>query len=157
ERGDTVTENVLLAAARHPGTTVIRNASSNYMVQDLCVFLQELGVTIEGLGTTTLTITGVAEINQEIEYSPSEDPIEARSRLAAGVVTGSEITSKRVPIEFMEIEPAVLDTMGVRYELSEEYRTANGHTRLVDLRTIPGPLRAAMDKIHPLPFPGVNI
>src|SRR5690606_14929385 len=33
ERGDTVTENVLLAAARHPGTTVIRNASSNYMVQ----------------------------------------------------------------------------------------------------------------------------
>src|SRR5690606_22317097 len=36
ERGDTVTENVLLAAARHPGETVIRNASPNYMVQDLC-------------------------------------------------------------------------------------------------------------------------
>ena len=157
ERGDTVTENVLLAAARHPGTTVIRNASSNYMVQDLCVFLQQLGVQIEGLGTTTLTITGVEEINQEIEYSPSEDPIEAMSLLAAGVVTGSEITIKRVPIEFMEIELAVLDTMGLRYELSEEYTSDNGHTRLVDLRTIPGPLRAAMDKIHPLPFPGLNI
>ncbi len=55
ERGDTVTENVLLAAARHPGTTVIRNASPNYMVQDLCFFLTELGVRVEGIGTTTLT------------------------------------------------------------------------------------------------------
>ena len=41
ERGDTVTENALMAAALHPGTTVIRNASSNYMVQDLCFYLQQ--------------------------------------------------------------------------------------------------------------------
>ncbi|WP_289018827.1 UDP-N-acetylglucosamine 1-carboxyvinyltransferase, partial [uncultured Ornithinimicrobium sp.] len=157
ERGDTVTENVLLAAARHPGTTVIRNASSNYMVQDLCVFLQQLGVTIEGLGTTTLTVTGVERIDQDIEYSPSEDPIEAMSLLAAAVVTGSEITIRRVPIEFMEIELAVLDTMGFECELSEEYTSANGVTRLVDLRTVPGPLKAPLDKIHPLPFPGLNI
>ncbi|MGW2222405.1 helix-turn-helix domain-containing protein, partial [Nonomuraea sp. NPDC001684] len=51
ERGDTVTENALLAAARHPGVTVIRNASSNYMVQDLCFFLEQLGVRVEGIGT----------------------------------------------------------------------------------------------------------
>jgi UDP-N-acetylglucosamine 1-carboxyvinyltransferase len=44
ERGDTVTENVLMAAARNPGTTIIRNASPNYMVQDLCFFLLKLGV-----------------------------------------------------------------------------------------------------------------
>src|SRR3982750_1554874 len=43
ERGDTVTETALMAAALRPGTTVIRNASSNYMVQDLCFFLQRLG------------------------------------------------------------------------------------------------------------------
>ncbi len=53
ERGDTVTENALLAAARHDGATVIRNASSNYMVQDLCFFLEALGVRVEGIGTTT--------------------------------------------------------------------------------------------------------
>ena len=58
ERGDTVTENVLLAAARHDGVTVIRNASPNYMVQDLCFFLEKLGVRIEGIGTTTLTVHG---------------------------------------------------------------------------------------------------
>ncbi len=157
ERGDTVTENVLLAAARYTGTTVIRNASSNYMVQDLCVFLKALGVKIEGLGTTTLEVTGVEHIDLDIEYSPSEDPIEAMSLLSAAVVTGSEITIKRVPIEFMEIELAVLDTMGLQCELSEEYTSANGHTRLVDLKTIQGPLHAPLDKIHPLPFPGLNI
>ena len=59
ERGDTVTENALMAAALHPGTTVIRNASSNYMVQDLCFYLQKLGVNVEGVGTTTLTVTGL--------------------------------------------------------------------------------------------------
>jgi UDP-N-acetylglucosamine 1-carboxyvinyltransferase len=157
ERGDTVTENVLLAAARHPGKTVIRNASSNYMVQDLCFFLLKLGVDIQGIGTTTLTVHGVEQIDMDVEYSPSEDPIEAMSLLAEAVVTGSEILIKRVPIEFMEIELAVLDTMGLKCELSQEYCSANEHTRLVDLRTIPGQLHAPLDKIHPLPFPGLNI
>jgi len=157
ERGDTVTENVLLAAARNEGVTVIRNASPNYMVQDLCFFLEKLGVQIEGIGTTTLTVHGVAEIDADVEYSPSEDPIEAMSLLAAAVVTESTITIRRVPIEFMEIELATLEGMGMRYEVSEEYRSANGHTRLVDLTTVPGPLHAPIDKIHPLPFPGLNI
>ncbi|MBO0830110.1 MAG: helix-turn-helix domain-containing protein, partial [Streptosporangiales bacterium] len=44
ERGDTVTENVLLAAAGRDRVTVIRNASPNYMVQDLCFYLDALGV-----------------------------------------------------------------------------------------------------------------
>ena len=157
ERGDTVTENILMAAARIPGTTVIRNASPNYMVQDLCFFLVKLGVGIEGIGTTTLTVTGRPIINVDVEYSPSGDPIEAMSLLAAAVVTESEITIRRVPIEFMEIELATLETMGMRFDISEEYPSANGHTRLVDLTTHPRPLHAALDKIHPMPFPGLNI
>ena len=157
ERGDTVTENALMAAARRETTTVIRNASPNYMVQDLCFYLQALGVTIEGIGTTTLTVTGREHIDVDVEYSPSEDPIEAMSLLSAAVVTGSEITIRRVPIEFMEIELAVLADMGFTYSLSSEYPSANGKTRLVDLRTIPGPLHAPIDKIHPMPFPGLNI
>ena len=157
ERGDTVTENVLLAAARYAGTTMIRNASPNYMVQDLCFFLEKLGVRIEGIGTTTLTVRGLAEIDVDVEYSPSEDPIEAMSLIAAAVVTDSSITIRRVPIEFIEIELATLDGMGMKYNLTSEYMSANGKTRLVDLTTIPGPLRAPTDKIHPMPFPGLNI
>ena len=157
ERGDTVTENALFAAARYEGTTIIRNASPNYMVQDLCFFLQKLGVQVEGIGSTTLTVRGVKEINMDVEYHPSEDPIEAMTLVAAAVVTESEITIKRVPIEFMEIELTLLESMGMKYETSEEYVSANGHTRLVDLRTVPGPLQAPKDKIHPMPFPGLNI
>ncbi|BCW20851.1 UDP-N-acetylglucosamine 1-carboxyvinyltransferase [Arthrobacter sp. NtRootA9] len=157
ERGDTVTENAIMAAAHREGTTVIRNASPNYMVQDLCFYLQMLGVTIEGVGTTTLRITGKPAINEDIEYFPSEDPIEAMSLITAGIVTNSEVTVRRVPIEFMEIELATLEQMGQQLEISGEYMARNGRTRLVDVTTKPSDLKAPEDKIHPMPFPGLNI
>ena len=157
ERGDTVTENALMAAARNDGVTVIRNASSNYMVQDLCFFLLELGVRVEGIGTTTLTVHGVPEIRRDVDYSPSEDPIEAMSLVTAAIVTGSEITVCRVPIEFMEIELALLEEMGLSFDQTPEYPAANGRTRLVDVTVHPSKLHAPLDKIHPMPFPGLNI
>jgi UDP-N-acetylglucosamine 1-carboxyvinyltransferase len=157
ERGDTVTENALLAAALNPGVTVIRNASPNYMVQDLCFFLEKLGVHIEGVGTTTLTVHGAEDIDVDVDYAPSEDPIEAMSLLAAAIVTKSEITIRRVPIEFLEIELALLEEMGFSYTRSEEYVAANGQTRLVDITTHVSELHSPIDKIHPMPFPGLNI
>ena len=157
ERGDTVTENALLAAAMTPGVTVIRNASPNYMVQDLCFFLTELGVQIDGIGTTTLQITGVENIDKDVSYDISEDPIEAMSLITAGVVTKSEITITRAPIEFLEIELAILAEMGQEFSVSPEYKSNNGRTRLVDITICPSQLRHAPDKIHPLPFPGLNI
>ena len=157
ERGDTVTENAIMAAAHRQGTTVIRNASPNYMVQDLCFYLQMLGVAIEGVGSTTLKITGRPVINAEIEYFPSEDPIEAMSLITAGIVTNSEVTVRRVPIEFMEIELATLGQMGQQLEISGEYMARNSRTRLVDVTTMPSVLQAPEDKIHPMPFPGLNI
>ena len=157
ERGDTVTENAIMAAARIDGTTVIRNASSNYMVQDLCFYLQKLGVGIEGVGTTTLKITGIPVIDRDVDYWPAEDPIEAMSLITAAIVTESEITVTRAPIEFLEIELAVLQEMGLKYRLTEEYPAANGHTRLVDITVLPSVLRAPIDKIHPMPFPGLNL
>lgn len=157
ERGDTVTENALLAAARNDGVTVIRNASSNYMVQDLCFFLEALGVRVDGVGTTTLTVHGVPDIDVDVDYSPSEDPVEAMSLLAAAVVTESELTIRRVPIEFLEIELAVLEEMGLDHDRSAEYAADNGRTRLIDLTVRPSKLEAPIDKIHPMPFPGLNI
>lgn len=157
ERGDTVTENILMAAALHPGTTTIRNASPNYMVQDLCFFLQKLGVRVKGIGTTTLEVQGIVRIDQSVEYAPSEDPIEAMSLVAAAVVTDSELTVERVPMEFVEIEMAILAEMGLRYEATAEYPARNGHTRLADITIYPSKLTAAKDKLHALPFPGVNM
>ena len=132
ERGDTVTENLIMAAALSPTKTIIRNASPNYMVQDICFYLEKLGVKIEGIGTTTLTIIGKKSINQPVEYAPSEDPIEAMSFIAAAVVTDSEITVRRAPAD-------------------------NGRTRLVDITLKHSKLVAPKDKIHALPFPGINM
>lgn len=157
ERGDTVTENIIMAAALSPDTTIIRNASPNYMVQDVCFFLKKLGVKIEGIGTTTLKITGRKRISKNLDYYPSEDPIEAMSFIAAGVVTDSEITIRRAPIEFLEIELATLAEMGLKFELSEEYLADNGQTRLVDIMLHRSKLQAAKDKLHALPFPGINM
>lgn len=157
ERGDTVTENIIMAAALNDGVTIIRNASPNYMVQDLCFFLLKLGVKIEGIGTTTLTIHGQRDINKNVEYAPSEDPIEVMSFIAAAIVTKSEITIERAPIEFLEIDLKFLENMGFQYELSDEYNALNGHTRLVDITTKPSELKAPIDKIHSMPFPGLNI
>ncbi|HEX6415930.1 MAG TPA: UDP-N-acetylglucosamine 1-carboxyvinyltransferase [Candidatus Saccharimonadales bacterium] len=157
ERGDTVTENVIMAAALYDGTVTIRNASPNYMVQDVCFFLQKLGVKIEGIGTTTLKITGKKKISQDVEYYPSEDPIEAMSLIAAGIVTDSEISVMRAPIEFIELELAVLEGMGLQYELSDEYKARNGSTRLVDVHLKHSSLVAPKDKLHSMPFPGVNM
>jgi UDP-N-acetylglucosamine 1-carboxyvinyltransferase len=157
ERGDTVTENVLMAAALCAGTTTVVGASPNYMVQDVCFFLQKLGVGIEGIGTTTLKIRGKKKIDVDIEYAPAEDPIEAMSFLAAGIVTNSEIEVKRAPIEFLEIELTILKDMGLNFVQSEEYLSRNGRTRLVDIKLKESELTAPIDKIHPMPFPGLNI
>lgn len=157
ERGDTVTENVIMAAALEPTTTIIRNASPNYMVQDVCFFLQKLGVKIEGIGTTVLKITGLKSIKKNVEYYPSEDPIEAMSFIAAAIVTNSELTISRAPIEFLELELATLSEMGLKYEVTEEYTANNNETRLVDVTIKQSKLVAPQDKLHALPFPGINM
>lgn len=157
ERGDTVTENVLMAAAMNPGKTVIVGASPNYMVQDVCFFLEKLGVKIEGIGTTKLTIYGKPQFNLDVDYNLSEDPIEAMSFIAVALVTHSEITITRAPIEFLEIELEVLKNMNAVIEKSPEYLSTNGRTRLVDLTIKKSDLKAPVDKIHPMPFPGLNI
>jgi UDP-N-acetylglucosamine 1-carboxyvinyltransferase len=146
-----------MAAAGRDAVTTIRNASPNYMVQDLCFYLELLGVRIEGIGTTTLRVHGRSRFETDVEYTVSEDPVEAMSLLTAGIVTESEITVARVPIEFMEIELATLAEMGQRYTLSPEYLARNGRTRLVDVTVHPSELRAPIDKIHAMPFPGLNI
>ncbi len=122
ESGDTVTENAIMTAALIPGTTVIKFASANYQVQDLCFFLQSLGVHMEGVGTTTLTIHGVKEINKNITYYMSEDPIDSMFFIAVSIITKSGITITRCPIDFLEIELLKLKKMGFKYEILKKYK-----------------------------------
>lgn len=157
ESGDTVTENALFAAALTPRTTVIKYASANYMVQEMCAFLMQCGVTIEGVGTTTLTVTGVKDINTPITYELSEDPTDSMFFLAAAIVTNSSITITRCPIEFLELELLKLKKMGFRYTQSKPYLGNNGMVKLVDITTKPSKLTALHEKVYARPYPGLNI
>jgi len=157
EAGDTVTETILTAAARIPGKTVVKFASSNYQVQDVCFYLEKLGVKIEGIGTSTLTIHGKEEIDTPVEYAVSEDPIEAMSLITVAIMTRSSITIERCPIDFLELELLKLEKMGFTYEIKKRYKAENGKTNLVDIVTHPSELKALEEKIHAMPYPGINM
>lgn len=157
EAGDTACENILLAAAKIPGKTTIKFASANYMVQEVANFLTKLGVRIDGIGTTTMTVYGVEDIDQNIEYTNSEDPTETMMLLTAAIVTNSSITITRCPIDFLELELLKLEKMGFKYSKTKTYISNNGLTKLVDITTKPSKLKALHDKINSQPYPGINM
>lgn len=158
ENGNTPTENALMAAARTEGVTEIRRAAFNYMVVDLCHFLEKLGVKIEGIGTDHLRVQGVRDINKNVSYSPSEDPIEAMTFLSIAATTNSPITIARCPIDFLDLELLKLEKMGMFFTISPEYKADNGKTTLVDItcHETPG-LIAPEDKVEAHDAPGMNM
>ncbi len=157
ESSDTATINALLAAARIPGVSIIKYASANYQVQEVCGFLRALGVGVEGIGSTTLTINGIRDINCDISYSVAEDPTDAMFFISSAIVTGSAVTIAAAPIEFLEVELLILEKMGLKFKLSESRLSENGITKLVDISIKPSKLVAFPEKIHARPYPGLNI
>ncbi len=158
EAGNTVTNNVLMAAARTPGQTIVQAASGDYMVQDLCYFLRTLGVQIDGIGSHFLTIHGTERIKKNITYTPTEDPIEAMFFISAAVTTNSKITIHRVPYKWIGLELLKLKKMGLKFLMSKPYKAANGMIDLADI-TIEkhnGKLKALAEKLHPNLYPGLN-
>lgn len=156
EASDTATENILIAAALIPGVTTIRFAPPNYQVQEVCYFLTKMGVKIEGIGTTTLVVTGLEEIDQVIEYTNSEDPTDSMMFLSAAITTNSKLMICRAPIDFLSVELQKLKVMGLKFKVSKSYLAYNGFTRLVDITVFPSKLTAPDDKIHAQPYPGIN-
>jgi UDP-N-acetylglucosamine 1-carboxyvinyltransferase len=157
EKSDTATINALLAASRIPEKSVIKYASANYQVQEVCGFLEALGVSVSGIGTTTLTVTGVSEIEKDIEYAVAQDPTDAMFFIAAAIVTHSAITIADAPIEFLETELFVLEKMGLTFSTDNPHVSENGITKLVDLHLSASELTAFPEKIHAQPYPALNI
>ncbi|HLP86568.1 MAG TPA: UDP-N-acetylglucosamine 1-carboxyvinyltransferase [Candidatus Paceibacterota bacterium] len=157
ETGETACENILFASALVPGKTTISFMSTNYMVQEVCFFLEKLGVKIDGLGTSTVTVNGLKEINVDVEYSNSEDPIESMMFISAAITTDSELTITRCPIDFLALELEKLKRMGLKYKILEKYYSYNGRTKLADIKVFPSKLKALPDKIHANKYPAINI
>jgi UDP-N-acetylglucosamine 1-carboxyvinyltransferase len=157
ESGDTTTENVIMAAVLAPGNSTIKMASANYMVQDLCYFLQKAGAKISGIGTTTLQIEGVKSLKPVKNYPIMPDPIVAMTYLAAGITTNSNITVNNCPLEFLELELLKLEVMGQKFEIKNRRKSKNGKFEVVDIEVWSSRLKALPDKIECRPFPGLNI
>ncbi len=119
--------------------------------------MKQLGVQVDGVGTTTLVVHGRKEIDIPATYYISEDPIESMLLISAAIVTKSSITIKRCPIEFLEIELLKLSKMGFKYKILKHYKALNGETNLVDIKTFPSKLVALEEKIEARPYPGLNI
>lgn len=157
ESGDTATENAIMAAVLAPGNTVIKMASANYQVQDLCFFLNKAGAKIQGIGTTTLCIEGVEALKPVENYPIMPDPIVAMTYISAGIATGSTITIKNCPLEFLELELYKLKIMGQKMKLQNPRKSENGFFDIVDVALFPSKLTALPDKLEERPFPGLNI
>lgn len=157
ETGDTPTENVIMAAVLAEGVTEITFASANYMVQDLCYFLKAAGAKIEGIGTSTLRITGVKKLKPVARYHIMPDPLEAMAFISLAITTKSELTIKNCPLDFLELELEKLSVMGQKFTFSKERTSKNKQFTIVDITTIPSTLTALPDKIHGMPFPGINL
>jgi UDP-N-acetylglucosamine 1-carboxyvinyltransferase len=156
EASDTATINALLCAALTKGQTDISFATPNYQVQDICFFLQECGVDIDGVGTHQLSVVGEKSIDQPVTHHNSEDPIESMMFISAALTTDSKLTIKRSPVDFLKLELLKLETMGAQIERSDTYKADNGETDLVDFTVRKSDLKALPNKIHALPYPGIN-
>ncbi len=157
ESGDTATENAVMAACLVPGDTTIHFASANYMVRDLCHFLNKAGAKINGLESFKFSIQGVDKLESVEEYAIMPDPIEAMTLISIAITTGSQMTVKGCPIDYLRLELEKLKVMGQKMNISEPYSSEEGVFDLVDIEIIPSKLTALSDKVYGRPFPGLNI
>ena len=160
ESSDTGAVNLILAAAKVKGETIIKFAPQNYQVLDVVYLLEKFGVKIEILASNTFKVHGIEKINVNVEHYNSEDPIDAMFFIASAIVTNSNLIIKNAPIDFLLLELEKLKRMGVKFSLSKRYLSKNGITNLIDIKILARnrseKLTALHDKIHTAPFPAIN-
>ena len=134
------TENVLMAAVRAKGTTVIDNAAREPEIADLAAFLNRMGARILGAGTSTIEIEGVDEL-QPVDHAVIPDRIEAATYLSACGMAGGEITVDGARLEHMDMFVQKLGDMGMRISPCSGGLWASTPNRLrsVDVSTLPYP------------------
>ena len=137
----TGTENLMMAAIRAEGVTVIENAAADPEVRDFGNFLNAMGANISGHGTSTMVIEGVDRL-VAVDYTPIPDRIVAGTYMCAAAITGGEIEIGNVNEGDMRIVMDKLSRIGVTFErTSGGSIVAKGPDRLsaVDFTTVPYP------------------
>ena len=111
----TTTENFAMAASKADGISTMVNAASEPHVQDLCNFLVQMGAKIEGIGSSTLKITGVEELHGT-EFTISSDHHEITTLLALGAMTGGEVRVRNAEPEHFPLIVKAFRKFGVNIE-----------------------------------------
>ncbi len=140
--GSTVTgtANVMMAAVLAEGRTVIEGAACEPEIRDLAEFLNALGARIRGMGTPRLTIDGVDRLGGTT-HRVIPDRIEAGTYLAAGAVTGGDVTVKGVAPGTLRSVLDVLREIGLSVTEGEDWIRVRraGRLRNTDIVTLPYP------------------
>jgi UDP-N-acetylglucosamine 1-carboxyvinyltransferase len=136
----TGTENLMMAAVRAEGTTVLNNAAKEPEVVDLATMLNQMGAHIEGAGTDTVRITGVKEL-KPVNYTIIPDRIEAGTLLTAAAITRGTVRIKGCHVEDLEAIIEKLVDTGMNIKSEGEDLVAEGNERItsVDIKTMPYP------------------
>lgn len=137
----TGTENLLMAAALADGETVLENAAREPEVTDLANFLIELGAHIEGAGSSTIKVQGVAELGGG-DYSVLPDRIEAGTYLIAAAITGGKVRLVDVAPDTLEAVLIKLGEAGASISSGDDWIELDMEGRRptsVDIRTAPYP------------------
>jgi UDP-N-acetylglucosamine 1-carboxyvinyltransferase len=134
------TINIMLAATRAEGTTIIENAAREPHIVDTANFLNMLGAKIKGAGTDTIRITGVEEIHGG-EYTIIPDQIEAGTYMLAVAATGGDVTVNNIIPKHMESLSAKLREMGcIVFDGDDNIRViSNGKLMATNVKTMAYP------------------
>jgi len=133
----TGTEDLLMAAVLASGETVINNAAREPEVVDLAELLKKMGASIEGAGTSTIRVKGVAKLHGA-EHTIIADRIEAGTFLVAGAITKGDLAVTGCDPEHLRALISKLHECGV--EVTETSAgalrvRANGKLKSVDMTT----------------------
>ncbi|MFE0441593.1 UDP-N-acetylglucosamine 1-carboxyvinyltransferase [Aerococcus sp. NPDC058936] len=135
------TINIMLAASRAKGITVIENAAREPEIIDIAMLLNKMGAKIKGVGTSTIRIEGVDEM-YGASHQQIPDRIEAGTYIAAAAAVGQGVTVKNVIAEHIESFLAKLREMGVKMDISDDaiyIHPNDGQLKAVDIKTAPYP------------------
>ncbi|MEO5842291.1 MAG: UDP-N-acetylglucosamine 1-carboxyvinyltransferase [Acidimicrobiales bacterium] len=134
------TENILMAAVRAKGKTVIDNAAREPEIADLAAFLNRMGAQVVGAGSATITVEGVEEL-APVEHTAIPDRIETATFLAALAVAGGELTLSGARFDHIDMLTQKLGEMGMRIspEADGVWALVGRRLRSVDVSTLPYP------------------
>lgn len=133
------TENLVMAATRAEGITVLDNAAREPEIQDLCRMLVAMGARIDGIGTATLTIEGVDRLHP-VRWTTCPDRVEAGTFLVAGALTGGEVTVTDVRPGDLHLPLLKLADMGVHVDDTVDTITVRSDgLRAINVVTLPYP------------------